>query len=221
MVAFCDRKVERIIEGGENVNEKTSLVRVEMIEESIHIIRGQKVILDQDLAKLYEVETKVLMQAVRRNFERFPQDFMFQLTLEEAQVSRSQIVTLKRGQNIKYLPHAFTEQGVAMLSSVLRSKRAIQVNIEIMRAFVHLKQIAYSHAEFAHKLDALEKKYDAQFRIVFDAIRQLMAPPKPKKGQVGFHWQAKEQPKAPSGKPGKPGKPPGRKKVPSGAGSGV
>lgn len=174
------------------MTDSKAVVPVERIEKSILFMRGQKILLDNVLAELYGVETKVLMQAVRRNIERFPEDFMFQLTLEEAEASRSQIVTLKRGQNIKYLPHAFTEQGVAMLSSVLRSKRAIQVNIEIMRAFVHLKQVAFSHAELARKIDALEKKYDAQFRVVFDAIRQLMAPPRPKKNQIGFHWEAKE-----------------------------
>jgi len=166
----------------------TAIVTVAGIEESILLIRGKKVLLDSDLARLYQVETKALMQAVRRNIERFHEDFMFQLTLEEAEASRSQIVTLKRGQNIKYLPHAFTELGVAMLSSVLRSKPAIQVNIEIMRAFVHLKQTSYNYAELARKVNTLEKKYDAQFRVVFDAIRQLMEPPKPKKNQIGFHW---------------------------------
>ncbi|MHB9111247.1 MAG: ORF6N domain-containing protein [Thermoleophilia bacterium] len=155
-------------------------------------IRSQRVMLDFALAELYQVETRVLMQAVRRNIERFPEDFMFQLTKEEAEASRSQFVTLKRGLNIKYLPHAFTEQGVAMLSSVLRSQRAIQVNIEIMRAFVQMKQMLASYEDLARKVDALEKKYDVQFSAVFDAIRQLMTPPDPKKKQIGFHWD--EQP---------------------------
>jgi hypothetical protein len=125
--------------------------------------------LDQDLAYLYGVATKVLNQAVRRNKSRFPDDFMFQLTREEASFLRSQIVTLESRQ-IRYLPYAFTEQGVAMLSSVLRSERAVRVNIEIMRAFVQLRQILSSHADLARKLAALEKKYDAQFKVVFDAI---------------------------------------------------
>jgi len=165
-----------------------SLVPVERIEKAILLIRGKKVMLDADLASLYGVETRVLVQAVRRNLGRFPEDFMFQLSKEEVDFLRSQIVTLKRGrgQHSKYLPYAFTEQGVAMLSSVLRSPRAIQVNIEIMRAFVRLRQMLASHAELARKLDALEQKYDAQFRAVFDAIRQLMAPPEPKRRPLGF-----------------------------------
>lgn len=179
------------------MDNRASLIPVDRLENSILLIRGQKVLLDSELARLYQVETKVLMQAVRRNIDRFPEDFMFQLTREEAETPRSQNVTLKRGQNIKYLPHAFTEQGVAMLSGVLRSKRAIQVNIEIMRAFVHLRKMASSHAELAKRLDALENKYDVQFKVVFDAIRQLMEPPAPKRKQVGFHWeppQEKEKP---------------------------
>ena len=165
-----------------------SLVPVERIEKAILLIRGKKVMLDADLASLYGVETRVLVQAVRRNLGRFPEDFMFQLCKEEVDFLRSQIVTLKRGrgQHSKYLPYVFTEQGVAMLSSVLRSPRAIQVNIEIMRAFVRLRQMLASHAELARKLDALEQKYDAQFRAVFDAIRQLMAPPEPKRRPLGF-----------------------------------
>jgi len=165
-----------------------SLVPAERIEKAILLIRGRKVMLDADLASLYGVETRVLVQAVRRNLGRFPEDFMFQLSKEEVDFLRSQIVTLKggRGQHSKYLPYAFTEQGVAMLSSVLRSPSAIQVNIEIMRAFVRLRQMLASHAELARKLDALEQKYDAQFKAVFDAIRQLMAPLEPKRRPLGF-----------------------------------
>ena len=165
-----------------------SLVPVERIEKAILLIRGKKVMLDADLASLYGVETRVLVQAVRRNLGRFPEDFMFQLCKEEVDFLRSQIVTLKRGrgQHSKYLPYAFTEQGVAMLSSVLHSPRAIQVNIEIMRAFVRLRRMLASHAELARKLDALEKKYDVQFKAVFDAIRQLMTPPEPKRRPMGF-----------------------------------
>ena len=169
------------------VNKK-SIIPVDRIEKAILLIRGQKVMLDADLAELYGVETRVLVQAVKRNLERFPEDFMLQLSKDDVDFLRSQIVTLKkgRGQHSKYLPYAFTEQGVAMLSSVLRSQRAIQVNIEIMRAFIRLRQMLASHVELARKLDALEKKYDAQFKQVFEAIRQLMAPPEPKRRPIGF-----------------------------------
>jgi hypothetical protein len=146
--------------------------------------------LDRDLAALYGVATKRLNEQVRRNLARFPDDFMFQLDAEEAEVLRSQSATIKlgRGQHRKYRPYAFTEQGVAMLSSVLNSDRAIEVNIAIMRAFVRLREMLASNKDLARKLDALEKKYDAQFRVVFDAIRQLMAPPTEdqKKRRIGF-----------------------------------
>lgn len=158
------------------------------IEASIRRIRGQNVMLDSYLASLYGVETKVLNQAVRRNSERFPRDFMFQLVAEEVKSLRSQIVTLKagRGEHQKYRPYAFTEQGVAMLSSVLRSPRAIAVNVEIMRAFVALRRMLGSNAELARKLDALEQRYDSQFKAVFQAIRDLMAPPRPPPPKIGF-----------------------------------
>jgi hypothetical protein len=165
---------------------KTLLIPAERIEQRIFLLRGQRVMLSPHLAELYGVEPKVLLQAVKRNSERFPSDFMFQLTHQEVTRSRSQFVTLKRGQNVKYLPYAFTEQGVAMLSSVLRSKRAVQVNVDIMRAFVRLRQLLVSHADLAVKLEELEKKYDAQFRIVFDAIRQLMSPPAVPRKAIGF-----------------------------------
>ena len=144
--------------------------------------------LDHDLADLYGVASKALNQAVARNIERFPEDFMFQLTKEEYGILRSQFVTLRsgHGQHRKYLPYAFTEQGVAMLSSVLRSPRAVGVNIEIMRAFVRLRQLLHENAELARKLDALEAKYDQQFRVVFDAIRELMEPPGTAKKRIGF-----------------------------------
>ena len=167
------------------VNKK-SLIPVNRIEKAILLIRGQKVMLDADLAELYDVETKVLVQAVKRNLERFPEDFMFQLSQEEFAILRSQIVTSSDWGGRRYRPYAFTEQGVAMLSSVLRSRRAIQVNIEIMRAFIRLRQMLASHVELARKLDALEKKYDAQFKQVFEAIRQLMAPPERKRRPIGF-----------------------------------
>jgi hypothetical protein len=171
------------------------IASVEHITQSIFLIRGQKVMLDSDLAVLYGVATKALVQAVKRNRERFPNDFMIQLTAEEAVRLRSQIVTLKtgRGKHRKYLPYAFTEQGVAMLSSILRSRRAALVNIEIMRAFVRLRQMLASNVDLARKLATLEKKYDAQFKVVFDAIRELMTPPEPKKKRpIGFApWEGK------------------------------
>jgi hypothetical protein len=165
-----------------------SIVPMEHVEIAIIVLRGQKVILAEKLASLYEVEVKVLNQAAKRNSERFPEDFMFQLNEEEAEFLRSQSVTIKngRGRHRKYLPYAFTEQGVAMLSSVLRSPRAVQVNIEIMRAFVRLRQMLQSNADLARKLAALEKKYDAQFKVVFDAIRELMAPVMKPKRRIGF-----------------------------------
>lgn len=133
--------------------------------------------LDRDLSQLYGVSTKVFNQAVRRNKDRFPPDFMFQLTIQEFRSLRSQIVTSNKRGGRRYRPYAFTEQGVAMLSSVLRSKRAVQVNIEIMRAFVRLREMIESHKDLARKLEALEKRYDAQFKVVFDAIRELMISP--------------------------------------------
>jgi len=163
-----------------------SLVPVEQIEGAILLIRGHKVMLDADLATLYNVETRVLIQAVKRNIERFPDDFMFQLTKQELDNLRSQVVTSSWGGR-RYPPYAFTEQGVAMLSSVLRSQRAVQVNIEIMRAFVRLRRMLAGHAGLARKLAALEKKYDAQFKVIFDTIRELMTPPEPKKKRrIGF-----------------------------------
>jgi len=169
------------------------LVPVERIARAILILRGHRVMLDADLAALYEVETRALIQAVKRNIERFPADFMFQLDADETERLRSQTVILKtgRGQHRKYLPYVFTEQGVAMLSSVLRSPRAVQVNIEIMRAFVRLRQMLQADAQMAKKLAALEKKYDTQFRVVFEAIRELMATPVKPKRRIGF---GKEEP---------------------------
>jgi phage regulator Rha-like protein len=159
----------------------------ELIERRILLVRGQKVMLDSHLAELYGVETKVLKRAVRRNIDRFPHDFMLELTREEYEILRSQFGTLRWGEHAKYLPYVFTEQGVAMLSSVLNSKRAVQVNIEIMRAFVRLREILSTHKDLARKLEELEKKYDEQFRAVFEAIRQLMAPSQPApKRRIGF-----------------------------------
>jgi hypothetical protein len=167
----------------------------ERIEKAILVVRGERVMLDRDLAALYEVSTKQLNQAVKRNLDRFPEDFMFQLTAQEArgwwqEVTgprlRSQSVTLKRGQHLKYRPYAFTEHGILMLSSVLKSPRAVSVNIQIMRTFIRLREILSSHAEFAQKLAVLEQKYDLQFKVVFDAIRQLMTPLKASTKQIGF-----------------------------------
>ena len=170
------------------------------IAQLVFLIRGEKVILDRDLASLYGVTTKALNQAVKRNASRFPADFMFRLTKPEYDASRSQFgtkagaassrsrpVTLKRGQNIKYLPYAFTEQGVAMLSSVLRSRRAVEVNIAIMRTFVQLRRLMETNRDLAHKIGALEKKYDQQFAVVFAAIKELITPPEPARKQIGFH----------------------------------
>jgi hypothetical protein len=157
------------------------------VERSIYLIRGEKVMLAPDLAALSGVETKTLNRAVKRNIERFPKDFMFQLECEEWENLKYQFGTSKHGGIRRARPYAFTEHGVAMLSSVLRSQRAVQVNIAIMRAFVRLRQMLLSNADLARKLEAPEKKYDAQFRVVFDAIRELMKPPEPPpKRQIGF-----------------------------------
>jgi uncharacterized protein (UPF0335 family) len=168
-----------------------ALIALEAIAGKIYMIRGQKVMLDSDLAELYGVETKVLNKAVGRNNDRFPNDFMFSLSPEEYDSLRFQIGTLKkgRGHHRKYLPNVFTEQGVAMLSSVLRSKRAAMVNIAIMRAFVKLRELLTTHKELAHKLKQLENKierHDEEIGAIFEAIRQLMTQPEPKEKKIGF-----------------------------------
>ena len=164
-----------------------ALVPMERIRHAIILLRGQRVILDRELAVLYGVPTKALKQAVKRNAGRFPEDFMFVLTLREFAEWRSQFVTSKADRmGLRHAPMAFTEQGIAMLSSVLNSERAIRVNIAIMRAFVQLRGLLASNRNLAHKLAALEKKYDAQFRVVFDAIRELMAPSSPRRRPIGF-----------------------------------
>ena len=163
-----------------------SIIPLEIIEKRIFFLRGQKVMLDYQLAELYEVETKALKRAVKRNSDRFPKDFCFTLTREEFVHLRYHFGASNRG-GTRYIPLAFTEQGVAMLSSVLHSKRAIRVNVEIMRTFVKLREILLSHKDLAAKLEDLEKKYDTQFRIVFDAIRQLIIPPEKLKREIGFH----------------------------------
>lgn len=163
-----------------------ALIPKERIEQNIYLLRGEKVMLSTDLARLYQVAPRVLVQAVKRNAVRFPDDFMFQLSSEEFRNLKSQIVTSSWGGLRRATPYAFTEQGVAMLSSVLRSRRALRVNIEIMRTFVHLRRLLASNEQLAQKLALLEKKYDAQFKVVFDAIRELMKPPEPKHRPIGF-----------------------------------
>jgi len=167
----------------------SNLVPIERVENRIFFIRGLKVMIDRDLAKLYRVKTKNLNKAVKRNLKRFPDDFMFQLTKEECDSLRFQIGTLKRGKHSKYLPYVFTEQGVAMLSSVLRSERAIQVNILIMRAFLRLRRILSTHKEVARKLNELEGrvgKLDSEVSAIFHALRKLMAEPEQRAKKIGF-----------------------------------
>lgn len=166
-----------------------AIVPIEGIEKKIYLIRGQKIMISTDLAVLYGVETRALNQAVKRNIARFPEDFMFQLNASEGEWLVSQNVIPHKKYFGGYLPYAFTEQGVAMLSSILKSERAIHVNIAIMRAFVKLREILSTHKELAHKLKELERKierHDDEIKAVFDAIRQLMAPPQTKKRKIGF-----------------------------------
>jgi phage regulator Rha-like protein len=168
----------------------SDLIPVEAIANRIYLIRGTKVMLDRDLAELYGVEIRTLKQAVRRNIRRFPEDFMFELSKEEDDSLRSQTVTLKgRGQHAKYLSFAFTEQGVAMLSSILKSERAIEVNIAIMRAFVKMRELLSTNKKLAQKLGELEKRlteHDENFRIVFEAIKQLLEADEKPKRKIGF-----------------------------------
>ena len=161
------------------------IIAQDVIEQKIFLIKGQKVMLDRDLAVLYGVETKILNKAVRRNIERFPRDFMFQLTKDEFDNLKFQFGTSSWGGTRK-LPLVFTENGGAMLSSVLNSKRAIQVNIQIMRTFTKIRTMLASNAQLARKLKALEKKYDEQFAVVFEAIYKLMAPPEKEQRKIGF-----------------------------------
>ena len=168
------------------------------IEQRILLLRGHKVLLDSTLAELYAVETKVLLQAVKRNSNRFPDDFMFQLTKPEFDNLRSQTVTSSWGGR-RTPPYVFTEQGVAMLSSVLRSPQAVQVNIEIMRAFVRLRRMLAENTELQSRLDQLEDHYDQQFKVVFDAIRELMIPPEKKQNPIGFVWDKTSPKKPPKG----------------------
>ena len=166
-----------------------AMVPVEAIERKIYLIRGQKVMLSTDLATLYGVEARALNQAVKRNIARFPEDFMFQLNSSEGEWLVSQNVIPHKKYLGGYLPYAFTEQGVAMLSSILKSERAVQVNIAIMRAFVKLREILSTHKELAHKLAEHERKiekHDGEIKVIFDAIRGLMTPPEPKKKKIVF-----------------------------------
>jgi ORF6N domain-containing protein len=163
------------------------------LDQRIHELRGHNVMLDRDLADLYGVEVRVLNQAVMRNSGRFPSDFMFQLTVEEADRFRSETASVQpRHGGRRHLPFAFTEEGVAMLSSVLRSDRAVRVNVEIMRAFVRMRRMVTDHKDLSRRLDALEAKYDDQFKVVFEAIRQLMAPPPAPAKVIGFRTDAEE-----------------------------
>lgn len=165
-----------------------SALTAKAIERKIYLVRGQKVMLDSDLAGLYGVTTKRLNEQVRRNTSRFPEDFMFQLSADEFETLRSHFATLKhgRGQHRKYLPHAFTEHGALMAASVLNTPRAVGVSIYVVRTFVRLREMVISHEDLAKKLDDLETKYDGQFRVVFDAIRQLMFIEENPKRKIGF-----------------------------------
>ena len=169
-----------------SIESTRSILPTEEIERRIYFIRGHRVMLDSHLAELYGVSTGNLNKAITRNLDRFPDDFMFQLSPREYESLRFQFGILKRGQHSKYLPRAFSEQGVAMLSSVLRSKRAVHVNIGIMRAFVKLRRLIASYPGLARRLDELESKYDSQFKEVFDAIRSLMSQPAEPRRSIGF-----------------------------------
>lgn len=156
------------------------------IEQCIFIVRKQKVMLDSDLAKIYGVETKKLNQAVKRNINRFPQDFMFQLNFNEAEFLRSQFVTSKKPGGSRYLPHVFTEHGALMLANILNSESAAEASIQVVRSFVRLREMIVSHAELSRKLSELEKKYDSQFKVVFEAIHKLMVVPEVPKKKIGI-----------------------------------
>jgi len=163
----------------------SDIVPVEVIESRIFVVRGQKVMFDKDLAMLYGVETRRLIEQVKRNIKRFPSDFMFQLTKEEFYELRSHFATSKRGGR-RYLPYAFTEQGIAMLSSVLNSERAIMVNIQIMRTFVKMRRMMLSYKDLKMKIERLERKYDRKFKIVFDVLKKVLEPEIKEKRRIGF-----------------------------------
>jgi hypothetical protein len=167
--------------------KETHLIPNERIIQSIFVVRGQKIMIDSDLAELYGVETKVLNQSVKRNLDRFPKDFMFQLTAEETDFLRSQIVTSNEGRGgRRYNPMVFTEQGILMLSSVLKSERAIQVNIQIVRTFIKLREMLSNYKEVKEKIEAMEKKYDQRFKVVFDTLKQLLVEEEKPKRKIGF-----------------------------------
>jgi len=168
------------------MSDKKSLVPLERIERIILIIRGQKVMLDSDLAELYGVSTRRLNEQTKRNIERFPDDFMFQLTEEEWENLRSQNATSRSWGGRRYPPYAFTEHGAVMLANVLKSDTAVNASIQVVRAFIRLREMLVSNKEMARRLDELEKKYDAQFQVVFQAIRELMEPPEKERRRIGF-----------------------------------
>ena len=169
------------------MSKALATIPVERVEQAIILIRGEKVILDSDLASLYGVDTRSLIQALKRNGRRFPADFVFQLTKDEFESLRSQTVIAKGRGGRRSLPYAFTEHGAIMAANVLNSERAVEASVEVVRAFVRLRQIVLSNRELARKVEELERKYDAQFKVVFDAIKALMKPPEPKRNQIGFH----------------------------------
>ena len=172
----------------------SDIVPIERIANKIYLMRGMKVMLDRDLAELYNVETSQLKRAVRRNIDRFPSDFMFELTQTELENWRCQFGTSKSDKmGLRYKPMAFTEQGVAMLSSVLRSKRAIHVNIQIMRAFTQLRKMLSTHEDLKRKIESMEEKYDQQFQIVFEAIKQLLETDEKPKKKIGFTVKEKQK----------------------------
>ena len=192
LYANTDRQLGSTDNYRKRIFQMPTTVLMERITSKIFLVRKQKVMLDRDLAELYGVETKVLKQAVKRNIDRFPHDFMFELTSDEFQNLRSQIVTSSWG-GTRYIPMAFTEQGVAMLSSVLRSKRAVQVNIQIMRAFTQLRQMLSTHKDLKKKIDAMERKYDQQFQVIFEAIKQLLETEATPKKKIGFTVKEKQK----------------------------
>ena len=169
------------------MNKAISRVPIDAAETAIIMMRGDRVILDADLAVLYDVETRSLLQAVKRNSERFPSDFVFQLTREESDSLRSQIVISKGRGGRRYLPYAFTEHGAIMAANVLNSKTAVQASVQVVRAFIRLRHMLASNTELGRKLEEMERKYDAQFKVVFDAIRQLMTPPRTSTQADWFH----------------------------------
>lgn len=168
-------------------SKSVALVPAEIIESKILLIRGKKIMLDPDLAQLYGAETRVLIQAVKRKISRFPEEFMFQLTKKEHESLRSQSVISKKGRGgRRYPPYAFTQEGVAMLSSVLNSERAIHVNVQIMKTFIKLREMLSSHDQLRKKIESMEKKYDAQFKAVFAVIKELLEPPEKPIKKIGF-----------------------------------